>query len=102
MRIFYLVPRQTVDRELPLAVKPSPVATERVFVGRMELLSPYMRDRLVTALAAGDTPALDRFGRFMVPFMQQVKVNAAPSVAGYLAAKSLQAKQEFYTPSCVR
>jgi hypothetical protein len=102
MRIFYLVPRKMVDRELPLTVQPAPAAIQRVFVGRVELLSPTMRDRLRTALAEGNTQALDRFGRFLAPFMQQVKVNAAPSVANYLAAKSDQAKQEFYTPSCVR
>jgi hypothetical protein len=56
----------------------------------------------MTALAAGNTQTLDQFGRFLAPFMQQVKGNAAPSVAGYLAAKSEQAKQEFYNPSCVK
>jgi hypothetical protein len=91
-----------VDRELPLTVQPAPAATQRVFVGRVELLSPTMRDRLRTALAEGNSQVLDRFGRFLAPFMQQLKGNAAPSVANYLAAKSDQAKQEFYTPSCVR
>jgi hypothetical protein len=102
MRVFYLVPRQMVDRELPLTIAPAPAATERVFVGRVELLSPYMRDKLATALADGNIPALEGFGRFLVPFMQQVKVNAAPSVTGYMAAKAAQAQREFYSPSCVR
>jgi hypothetical protein len=102
MRLFYLVPRAMVDRELPLSIKPAPAAMRRVFVGRVELLSPYMRDRLATALAGGDTPVLDSFGRFLIPFMQQVNGKAAPSVAGYLAVKSAQARQEFYSPSCVR
>jgi hypothetical protein len=102
MRLFYLVPRSLVDRELPLSVQPAPTQIARVFVGREEILSPYMRDRLQTALSTGNTQTLDQFGRFLAPFMQQVKATAAPSVAGYLAAKSEQAKQEFYDPSCVK
>jgi hypothetical protein len=102
MRIFYLVPQALVNRELPLSIQPAPTRTARVFVGREEILSPHLRDRLTTALSTGDTTALDRFGRFLVPFLQQTKVNAAPSVATYLSAKSKQAEQEFYNPSCVR
>lgn len=102
MRVFYFVPRTLVDRELPLTIQPTPAKVARVLVGRVEILSPFMRDRLMTALTAGNTQTLDQFGRFLAPFMQQVKVNAAPSVAGYFAAKSEQATQEFYKPSCVR
>jgi hypothetical protein len=102
MRVFYLVPQTLVNRELPLAIQPAPAKIARVFVGREEILSPYMRDRLTTALSTGNTPTLDRFGRFLAPFMQQVKVAAAPSVASYLAVKTEQAKNEFYNPSCVK
>ena len=60
-----------------------------------------LRERLVAAIEAGDTQALDRFGRFLAPFMQQVKANASPVVAKYLAARSEAAQREFYSPSCV-
>jgi hypothetical protein len=102
MRVFYLVPRTLVDRELPLSVQPAPARIARVFVGREEILSPYMRAHLIMALTRGNLHSLDEFGRFLAPFMQQVKANAAPSVAGYLAAKAEQAKEEFYNPSCVK
>jgi hypothetical protein len=102
MRVFYLVPQTLVDRELPLSIQPAPAKVARVFVGREEVLSPYMRDRLMTALSTGNTQTLDQFGRFLAPFMQQVKVSSAPSVASYLAAKTEQAKNEFYNPSCVK
>lgn len=102
LRVFYLVPQTLVDRELPLSIQPAPAKVARVFVGREEILSPYMRDRLLTALSAGNTPTLDRFGRFLAPFMQQVKASAAPSVTSYLAAKTEQARNEFYNPSCVK
>jgi len=102
MRVFYLVPHSLVDRELPLSIQPAPAKIARVFVGREEILSPYMRDRLQTALSTGNTQTLDQFGRFLAPFMRQMKATAAPSVASYLAAKSEQARQEFYSPSCVK
>jgi hypothetical protein len=102
MRVFYLVPRTLVDRELPLSIQPAPAKIARVFVGREELLSPYIRGRLITALSRGNTHSLDEFGRFLAPFMKQVKVDAAPAVAPYLAAKSEQARNEFYSPACVK
>jgi hypothetical protein len=102
MRIFYLVPQALVNRELPLAIQPSPVKVARVFVGREEILSPYMRDRLATALTANDLNTLDRFGRFLSPFLAQVNAHPTSRVAEYLAAKAKQAEQEFYNPSCVR
>jgi hypothetical protein len=72
MRIFYLVPRNDVDRVLPLRIEPAPASIERVFVGRMEVLSPAMRETIGTALAAGDTATLARFGRFARPFCDQI------------------------------
>lgn len=101
LRVFYLVPRDFVDAVLPLTIKPSPVALQRVFVGRVELLSPVMRKDLETALTAGDTKTLDKFGRFLEPFMKQVNASHAPSVGNYLQAKAIDAQREFYAPSCV-
>jgi len=102
MRVFYLVPRPLVDRELPLTIKPSPADIRRVFVGRVELLSPYRRDQLAAALTSGDTTVLDRFGRFLLPFMEQVAAKPSDLVAPYLAAKANDARREFFSPSCVR
>jgi hypothetical protein len=102
MRVFYLAPRRMVDRELPLAIEPAPAKTARVFVGRVELLAPFLRTRLVTAVETGDTKVLDQLGRFLSPFLQQVRGQTTPAVAQYLAAKSAAAQREFYQPSCVR
>jgi hypothetical protein len=102
MRVFYLVPRTLVDRELPLSIQPAPAKIARVFVGREEVLSPYMRGRLMTALSTGNTETLDSFGRFLAPFRRQVKGKEASSITSYLNAKAEQARQEFYNPSCVR
>ena len=102
MRVFYLLPQTFVDSQLLLSIQPAPAKIARVFVGREEVLSPYMRDRLQTALDAGDTHTLDQFGRFLVPFMHEVKPSGTPFVTNYLAAKADQARQEFYNPTCVK
>jgi len=98
MRIFYLVPRKTVDALLPLKIAPSPGAIERVFVGRVELLSPAMQQSLETALQEGDTMALRKFGRFLRPFSERI-LNAPGTVrvslasSNFLARESLSAAQ---------
>ena len=39
-RLIYIVPRSFVDKILPLTIEPEPANIQRVFVGRMELLTP--------------------------------------------------------------
>jgi hypothetical protein len=90
MRIFYLVPRKTVDAVLPLRIDPAPASLERVFVGRVDVLSPALRRALQTALAKGDTATLARYGRFVRPFCDQIlhqpeRVQVAPAAAAFLA-----------------
>jgi hypothetical protein len=43
LRLFYLVPRQWTDRQMPLTIS-RPAHTERVMVGRLELISDAQRD----------------------------------------------------------
>jgi hypothetical protein len=73
MRLFYIVPRPMVDRLLPLDVKPSPANISRVFVGRIELLSRGMQDRIESLSAANDVNALQDMGRFLGPFVTQME-----------------------------
>jgi hypothetical protein len=95
MRVFYLVPRANVDAMLPLKIKPAPAATERVFVGRVELLSPHLRQTIQAALAAGDIPALAKCRRFLEPFLAQLHaVSLSPAVRSFINqahAQTLQA-----------
>jgi hypothetical protein len=90
MRVFYLVPRNRVDAVLPIRIDPAPGALERVFVGRVEVLSPAMRQAIQTALAGGDTATLTKYGRFLRPFCDQIlhepgRVPVAPAAAAFLA-----------------
>lgn len=72
MRVIYLVPRKTADQVLPLNIKPAPAAIERVFVGRVEILSPAMRETITAALKSGDIGTLRKYGRFARPFCDRI------------------------------
>ena len=72
-RVFYIVPRPTVDALLPLSIAPAPTEIQRVFVGRLEVLSPRTKDTIQRALRAGDSDTLTAFGRFLEPFIAQIQ-----------------------------
>lgn len=72
-RIFYIVPRRMVDRVLPLEIQPAPAQTDRVFVGRIELLAPWMEQEIGTAVSNQNTAALAKYGRFLDPFFRQMQ-----------------------------
>ena len=55
---------------LPLAISPLPTQTTRVFVGRLELVSPRTQHAIETALADGDEAALARYQRFLEPMLE--------------------------------
>jgi hypothetical protein len=73
MRVLYIVPRAMVDRVLPLEVSPTPAQTARVFVGRIEVLSPGVRQTIESAAASGDVQRLAKLGRFLGPFVVQME-----------------------------
>lgn len=104
LRVFYLMPRSRVDEVLPLTIEPAPAATERVFVGRVEMLSPFRRQRLETALATGDTGTLATYGRFLEPFARQIPggITANPATSAYFKALVDESSREYASPSCVR
>lgn len=72
-RLFYIVPRATVDSLLPLEIKPAPASTARVFVGRIEMLSPATRRVIETASASSDFKRIAAFGRFLGPWITQLE-----------------------------
>ncbi|MGA8431853.1 MAG: hypothetical protein WB729_18660 [Candidatus Sulfotelmatobacter sp.] len=73
-RIFYIVPRRFVDTIVPLAIKPAPSQTVRVFVGRLELITPASERAVETALARRDRDTIDKYGRFLEPILDQIKL----------------------------
>jgi hypothetical protein len=71
-RLLYIVPRQFVDSVLPLSINPAPAQTVRVFVGRLELITPATQRAVEQALAAHDQSTLTRYGRFLVPILENM------------------------------
>jgi hypothetical protein len=102
MRVFYLMPRATVDSVLPLKITPAPESTARVFVGRVEVLSPGSEKILETALGKGDIATLRKYGRFLDAFVAQLKPALPPAAASFVAARRDQAYREATSPSCVQ
>ncbi|MBZ5522197.1 MAG: hypothetical protein LAP21_08140 [Acidobacteriia bacterium] len=72
-RLFYIVPAPFVDAILPLTITPAPAQTVRVFVGRMETITPATKKAVAVALANGDKTTLAKFDRFLEPIMQAIK-----------------------------
>ncbi|HEY6248553.1 MAG TPA: hypothetical protein VI685_01255 [Candidatus Angelobacter sp.] len=72
-RLFYIVPASFVDSVLPLTINPAPAKTVRVFVGRMELVTPATQRAVETAMAAHDDATLHKYSRFLEPILAIIK-----------------------------
>jgi hypothetical protein len=68
-RLFYIVPRNFLDSVLPLSISPAPVETTRVFLGRLELITPATEQDVESAFASGDSATLAKYSRFLEPIL---------------------------------
>jgi hypothetical protein len=68
-RLLYIVPPAFVNDVLPLSIKPVPARIVRVFVGRLEIITPATERGVETALAVQDTATLKTYGRFLEPIL---------------------------------
>jgi hypothetical protein len=71
-RLMYIVPRGFIDNVLPLTIDPAPEQMVRVFVGRLELVTPTTASAVKTAIAGHDEETLKRYERFLEPILQTV------------------------------
>jgi hypothetical protein len=62
-RVFYIVPPAAVDRILPLNIQPAPESVVRVFVGRVDVITPTCIRTVQKAFADNDRRTLERYGR---------------------------------------
>ena len=69
-RLIYIVPREFVDSILPLAINPVPEQVVRVFVGRLEIVTPATAKAVTAAVAAHDEKTLNKYGRFLEPIIE--------------------------------
>jgi hypothetical protein len=71
-RLFYIVPKQTIDSVLPLNIQPAPLQTTRVFVGRMEIITPEIQTDVAQAIARNDRTTLEKYGRFLESIAKRI------------------------------
>ncbi len=87
-RVLYIVPRDLVDEELPLAIEPPPSAVARVFVGRVEMVTPEIVDDAARAIEKRDAGSLTRLGRFLQPILEDLRRGRPelmnPSAEGFI------------------
>lgn len=69
-RLIYILPEKFVNGILPLSIQPAPAEIARVFVGRLELVTPTTETAVEAAFAAHDKAALEKYGRFLEPILQ--------------------------------
>ena len=93
-RLFYIVPRPFVDSVLPLSIHPVPSQLTRVFVGRIELVTPATENDVETALLSADNETLQKYERFLAPIVQ---IMAAKHAGSPQAERLQQAFAAYYT-----
>jgi hypothetical protein len=71
-RLLYIVPPAFVDGVLPLSINPAPAQTVRVFVGRLEIVTPATERAVERALVTHDSETLKIYGRFLEPILESM------------------------------
>jgi hypothetical protein len=71
-RVLYVLPTKAVDAILPLSISPTPGHVARVFVGRMEVITPGIEATVKRALISRDQATLTRYGRFLSPITARI------------------------------
>lgn len=98
LRILYVVPRDLVDRILPLRITPQPDQLVRVLLGRMEVIPPETERAVAETLLAqhrGDAAraksweTLLAFGRFLEPHLRRAAASAEDPLARATATRLL-------------
>jgi hypothetical protein len=70
--VFYIAPQQMVDAILPLTVEPKPAQVARVFVGRVEVITPDTLSIVQQAIQSNDAKTLEAYGRFLGPIADRL------------------------------
>jgi hypothetical protein len=86
-RVFYIAPKVAVDAILPLQITPAPAEIARVFVGRLELVTPRRLRDAKEALLKGDRAALEQLGRFFEPVIARVIASSPAAEQGMLESR---------------
>jgi hypothetical protein len=79
LRLFYIVPQATIDSVLPLEMTPAPAEVARVFVGRIELITPAIVNEVKRGILERDAKTIARHHRFLRPIYQLVLATSTPA-----------------------
>jgi hypothetical protein len=71
-RLIYIVPSHAVEAILPLRIEPAPFETSRVFVGRIELITPETKRAVEDAISRADWAGIEPYERFLDPILKRV------------------------------
>ena len=78
-RLFYIAPKTLIDDVLRLQVKPNPTDVARVFVGRIELVTPTTMREVKDAIVENDFNGFANYRRFMGPITARIRAELPPS-----------------------
>jgi len=98
MRLFYIVPRPAIETILPLEIAPAPADVARVFVGRMELVTPTTTQTIADALFGNDVATLRKHGRFLQAIGRRIVSASAPGDRAPLERRLQQTYSAWGTP----
>jgi len=71
-RLLYLVPRATTNAMLPVRIDPAPAQLTRVFVGRVEIITPEVEAAVSQAVRGHDIGAEKAYARFLEPIAARI------------------------------
>jgi hypothetical protein len=86
-RLFYIAPRKAIDAILPLTITPLPDTIARVFVGRVEIVTPTTEREVEAAIAGNDRQTLKKHGRFLQPIADRVLAGLPPAERARMQAR---------------
>lgn len=80
IKAFWIVPRRQVDRILPLDLSPVPDSIERVIIGRSEILTPDLEERLLAEGGTLPSWASDKYRLAYQDFLRKWGERQSPSI----------------------
>ena len=99
-RLIYIVPRRFIDSVLPLRITPAPATTTRVFVGRLELVTPATERAVESAFAANDQATLAKYNRFLEPILStMIQKSTDQTRSAQLGRYLSDVSQKLYAPA---
>jgi hypothetical protein len=98
-RLIYIVPSNLVDTILPLRVEPAPAAVARVFVGRIELITPETKRAVTEAIDKGDASTMATYGRFLDPLLTRIAAEN-PSLSARIEQIRSQTRSSSFAEAC--